>query len=84
MKEREGAYKPSDDLNTVLRNFEEVVNDAMYDYAFTYKATDDKAYTGRVTYMAEWKGMEAGQGDYSIGTAETPWPLKAETAGSAM
>ena len=84
MKEREGAYKPSDNLNTVLRNFEEVVNDAMYDYAFTYKATDNKAYTGRVTYMAEWKGMEAGQGDYSIGTAETPWPLKAETAGSLL
>lgn len=84
MKEREGSYKPSNDLNTVLRNFEEVVNDAMYDYAFTYKATGNRAYTGRVSYMAEWKGSEAGEGDYSIGTAETPWPLKAETAGGAI
>ena len=71
-------------MATVLSNFQQVVNDAMYDYAFTYRATENKAYTGRVTYMAEWKGMESGKGDYSIGTAETPWPLKAESAGDAI
>ena len=84
LKERQGSFKPSDDMNTVLRNFEEVVSDAMYDFAFTYRATDDKAYTGRITYTAEWKGMEAGEGDYSIGTAETPWPLKAESTADSL
>ena len=84
LTERQGSYKPSNDMATVLSNFQQVVNDAMYDYAFTYRATENKAYTGRVTYMAEWKGMESGKGDYSIGTAETPWPLKAESAGDAI
>lgn len=82
LADRQGAYKPSADLNNVLSNFQQVVKDAMYDFAFTYKATEDKSYTGKVTYTAEWKGMEAGQGDYSIGTAETPWPVKEESAGS--
>lgn len=84
LTERQGSYKPSNDMATVLSNFQQVVNDAMYDYAFTYRATENKAYTGRVTYMAEWKGMESGKGDYSIGTAETPWPLKAESTGDAI
>ena len=84
MKERQGGYKPSDNFGTVLSHFEQVVNDAMYDYAFAYKATNGRSYTGKVNYMAEWKGIEAGEGNYSIGTAETPWPLKAETAAGAL
>ncbi len=84
LPDRQGSYKPSADLSNVLSNFQQAVKDAMYDFAFTYKATDDKAYTGKVTYVAEWKGMEAGTGDYSIGTAETPWPVKAESAGSTL
>lgn len=84
LADRQGAYKPSADLSNVLSNFQQVVKDAMYDFAFAYKATEGKAYTGKVTYTAEWKGMEAGTGDYSIGTAETPWPVKAESAGSAI
>lgn len=84
LKERKGAYIPSNDLNSVLANFQQVVKDAMYDFAFTYCATEGKAYTGRVAYTAEWKGMEAGKGDFSIGTAETPWPIRAESAGDAI
>ena len=56
----------------------------MYDFAFIYKATDDKAYTGRVDYVAEWKGNEAGKGEYSIGSAETPWPVHEESAGDFL
>ena len=82
LADRQGSYKPSADLSNVLSNFQQAVKDAMYDFAFTYRATEDKAYTGRVDYTAEWKGMEAGNGEYSIGTAETPWPIKAESAGS--
>ena len=82
LADRQGSYKPSADLSNVLSNFQQAVKDAMYDFAFTYQATEDKAYTGKVTYVAEWKGMEAGTGEYSIGTAETPWPVKEESAGS--
>lgn len=84
LADRQGGYRPSADLSNVLSNFQEVVKDAMYDFAFTYKATDDKAYAGRVNYVAEWKGKEAGTGDYSIGTAETPWPVREESAGDAF
>ncbi|MBR6201933.1 MAG: hypothetical protein IKQ62_02890, partial [Bacteroidaceae bacterium] len=84
LKERKGSYIPSADLVNVLSNFEQVVKDAMYDFAFTYQATEGKAYTGRVAYTAEWKGMETGTADYSIGTAETPWPLHEESAGDTM
>lgn len=79
LADRQGAYQPSDDLSSVLSNFKQVVKDAMYDFAFTYRATKDKTYTGLVNYVAEWKGSKAGQGEYSIGTVETPWPIKAES-----
>ncbi len=84
LADRQGAYRPSADLSNVLTNFQQVVKDAMYDFAFIYRATDNKAYTGRVTYTAEWKGAEAGTGDYSIGTAETPWPIREESAGDSV
>ena len=80
IKERKGDYRPSADIGNVVSNFQEAVNDAMYDFAFTYKATDNKAYTGRVEYIAEWKGSAVGTGEYSIGTAETPWPVREESA----
>ena len=82
--DRQGAYRPSADISNVLSNFQEVVKDAMYDFAFTYKATENKAYTGRVEYVAEWKGNEAGTGEYSIGSAETPWPVHEESTGDSI
>jgi len=85
LEDRQGAYKPSADLSNVLSNFQQVVRDAMYDFAFTYEATPNKAYTGRVAYTAEWKGKECGEADFSIGSAELPWPVKKEKAAdSAM
>ena len=84
LKDRKGSYIPSDNLSSVLGSFQQVVKDAMYDFAFTYRATEGKAYTGRVAYTAEWKGKEAGASDYSIGTAETPWPLHEESAGDLV
>lgn len=84
LADRQGAYRPSADISNVLSNFQEVVKDAMYDFAFTYKATADKTYTGRVDYMAEWKGSEAGMGEYSIGSVETPWPEHEESTGDAI
>ena len=79
LSDRRGAYKPSDDLNSVLEDFQQVVQDAMYDFAFIYKATDSKIYSGKTTYIAEWKGSQIGSGAYSIGTAENPWPTHEES-----
>ena len=77
---RVGKYLPSNNIAQILQNFEEVVNDAMYDFAFSYKVDDSRVYSKIVSYTAEWKGSRVGKGEYSIGTAERPWPLRAEDA----
>lgn len=82
--DRVGQYLPSNNMSQILKSFEDVVNDAMYDFAFSYKATDSRTYIGKVTYVAEWKGTEVGTGEYSIGTAETPWPIRAENSGDII
>lgn len=78
--ERKGDYKPSDDINSVLEDFEQVVQDAMYDFAYTFKVNDGDIYNGKTTYVAEWRGEQIGEGAYSIGTAENPWPTREESA----
>lgn len=84
LSDRMGDYKPSDDLANVLKDFEEVVKNAMYDFAFIYKATDNKIYSGKVNYIAEWKGSQIGEGSYSIGTAENPWPTHEESTADSI
>ena len=79
IEDRKGNYKPSDDLSSVLADFEQVVQDAMYDYAFVYKANEGDIYNGKVSYTAEWRGEQVGEGTYSIGTAENPWPTHKES-----
>ena len=56
----------------------------MYDFAFSYRATKDKVYNGLVKYTAEWKGANVGEADHSIGSAETPWPVKSESTGDTI
>lgn len=75
----EGKYMPANDMAQVLNDFMEVVNDQMYDYAFVYKATDSKKYSGKTSYVAEWKGDALGKGEFSIGSAEQPWPEHLES-----
>jgi len=75
---KKGRYCSSADQSEILEKFSEVVNDAKYDYAFTYKVPDDANYSGRVNYTALWDGDKAGSADYSIGTHENPWPKRAE------
>lgn len=79
VKGREGKYMPANDMAQVLNDFMEVVNDQMYDYAFVYKATDSKKYFGKTSYVAKWKGDEFGRGEFSIGSAEKPWPEHSES-----
>lgn len=76
----EGKYMPANDMEQILENFTEAVNDQMYDYAFVYKAFDSKKYYGKTEYTAEWKGDVIGNGEFSIGSAEHPWPEYEENA----
>lgn len=78
--EREGKYLPSKDMVQVLKNFEEVVNDAMYDFSFKYKVDESQNYSRIVKYTAEWIGSYIGEGEFSIGTAERSWPIREEKA----
>lgn len=80
IENRVGRYMPANDMSQVLSDFMEVVNDQMYDYAFVYKATDSKKYFGKTSYSAEWKGDKIGEGEFSIGSAEQPWPEHSESA----
>lgn len=74
--EKEGRYMPSNNMEEVLRHFEEVVNDAMYDYSFTYKVADNNSYAGSVEYVGEWKGVVLGMSTLTIGSPERPWPIR--------
>lgn len=78
ISEREGRYLPSNDMAEVLKNFEEVVNDAMYDYSFKYKVDESQNYARIVKFSGEWKAADIGSGEFSIGTAERSWPIRAE------
>lgn len=84
MTDRTGRYLPANNIGAILRNFEDVVNDAMYDYAFSYKVPESTVYSKIVTYTAEWKGSYVGECEYSIGTAERPWPVRSENAADTL
>ena len=76
---REGKYLPSNDMAQVLRNFEEVVSDAMFDFSFKYRVGESQTYARIVRFSAEWKGSSIGEeGTFSVGTAERSWPIRAE------
>lgn len=76
---RRGEYMPSTDMNEILKKFEEIVNDTMYDYSFKYHVDKDKTYSGIVSYSAMWKADAVGEEKFSIGSAERPWPVRQET-----
>lgn len=73
-EERKGDYKPANDMAQVLSDFQEIVNDKMYDFSFTYSVPTSNTYFGKTSYTAEWKGDLVGKGDFSIGSVERPWP----------
>ena len=77
---RIGDYKPANDMEHVLSDFQEVVDDKMYDFSFTYSVPASNTYFGRTSYIAEWKGDTVGNGDFSIGSAERPWPERGSSA----
>lgn len=84
LADRKGRYLPSGNIGEVLRGFREVVDDASYDFSFTYRVPESKVYSKTVTYSALWNGKMCGKGEYSIGTAERPWPIRAEGAADTL
>lgn len=78
---RKGQCMSASDVSQVLDSFMQVVSDQMYDYSFTYKATADKTYAGAVQFAAEWRGDKVGEADFSIGSAEQPWPNREKSVG---
>ena len=78
--ERRGKYQQSNDFDAILQSFQEEVEEQMYDYAFTYQATEGKFYMGEVNYTAIYKDDEVGEAVFSIGTPENVWPLRPESA----
>ena len=69
--EGNGKYKQSENFD--VNDFKEGIDDAMYDFAFTYKAIKG-TYIGDVDYTAKW-GINTivGKRRLAIGSKETPW-----------
>lgn len=86
IEERRGKYYPANDMNEVLAEFGSVVQEKMYDYAYTYKVDKSKTYAGNVKYKATWGKSTnlVGEAVLSIGTAENPWPEREESTGDIM
>ena len=80
ISQRAGQYLPSNDMSQVLEKFEEVVNDAMYDFSYKYRVEESQNYSRLVKYSGEWKGENIGTAEFSIGTAERSWPIREEEA----
>lgn len=71
-----GQYYRSNDLDTVLFNFKELVNEEMYDYAFKYRMTENKSYHGMVQYVAKTGQNEKGHGAFPIASLENELSVK--------
>lgn len=69
-----GEVKSSASMNEVLVSFASIIEDAAYDYEAAYKAPEDKSYTDNVSFEAKWGKTVIGEGVFTIGSAERPWP----------
>lgn len=67
-QEYRGYYRDSNNMDEVLKGFEEVVNEAAYDFKFAYKPT--RSYSGDVKYDAFWQTEEKGKAVYPIAFIE--------------
>lgn len=78
-----GKYMRSDDMSSIIDSLREEVNDEKYDFAFRYKVDESKSYSRIVKYSGEWKEDILGNAEFSIGTAERPWPVREERTSDA-
>lgn len=78
--EAAGNVESSADMEHILNSFYETIEEAAYDYQLTYRAGKDRTYSGNVAYKAEWGKSLIGEGMFTIGSAEKPWPERRQTA----
>ena len=75
--ERKGKYLPANDMADVKEGLEQAARNAMADFTYTYKVSENNCYRGnRVNYKAVWDGSNKGECIYSIGAEEDPWPKR--------
>lgn len=77
--ELRGKVKSSANMDDVLTSFQTVIEDATYDYELLYLATPGKSYSGNVNYEAKWGKRSMGSAIFTIGSAERPWPERAQS-----
>lgn len=79
----QGDYKSSDNIKTVLQEFEQAIRNEMYDFALAYQVPQNRSYSGKVQYTALWDEEKKGSEIFSIGSPEKTWPVRRESAGSS-
>lgn len=80
----QGKYMSSGNIKTVVREFEDVIRNEMYDFVLSYQVPEDKSYSGKVDYTALWDGEIKGSASFSVGAPENPWPKRKESAGDSV
>lgn len=74
-----GKVKSSNNMTDVLTSFTETIEESAYGYELSYQALEDKIYSGNVSYKAEWGNTLIGEGMFTIGSAERPWPEREQS-----
>lgn len=74
-----GYVKSSADMTAVLESFAETIEESSYGYELCYRVSEDKQYVGNVSYKAEWGNTVIGEGTFTIGSAERPWPEREQS-----
>ncbi len=72
--ELRGGVRSSASMNDVLNSFAETIEESAYGYELVYQADENKTYSGNVSYAAYWGKTLIGEGTFTIGSAERPWP----------
>jgi membrane protein len=80
IKELTGIVSSSSNMNEVLSSFQQVIENATYDYVLKYKVGLDRIYNGTVTYKVDWGNHTIGEVEFTVGSAERPWPEREQSA----
>lgn len=74
-----GKVKSSANMAEVVNAFTGTVEESAYGYELVYKVAENATYTGNVSYKAEWGKTVIGEGTFTIGSAERPWPEREQS-----
>ncbi len=77
--ELRGKVKSSANMTDVLNSFAETIEESAYGYELSYSVGEEKTYTGNVSFKTEWGKSLIGEGTFTIGSAERPWPEREQS-----